>query len=89
MNMDEMLKNLNPQSLQKAMSQLGGILSPEQMQQVQKTLSGANKQALGKNLNSLNFDDFKQELQKNPNLARQLANNPEIMQKINQIFGQK
>ncbi|MBO5364489.1 MAG: hypothetical protein J6A56_03385 [Clostridia bacterium] len=89
MNLEEMLKNMNPQMLSGAISQMGKFLTPEQLQQVQQAIASTEKGALNQKLNHLGPEDLKRELQKNPALAKELANNPEIMQKINQIFGKK
>ena len=89
MNLEEMLKNMNPQMLSGAISQMGRFMTPEQLKQVQQVIAGADKGVLNQKLNHFGPDDLKRELQKNPALAKELANNPEIMQKINQIFHQK
>lgn len=89
MNLEDMLKNLNPQMLSGAIKQMGSILSPEQMEQVQKVIAGTDKGELNQKLNHLGPDDLKRELAGNPALARELANNPEIMKKITQIFEKK
>lgn len=89
MNLEEILKNMNPQMLSGAISQMGKFLSPEQLRQVQQAIAGTDKGTLNQKLNHLSPEDLKQELQKNPALAKELANNPEVMQKINQIFGSK
>ncbi len=86
MNLEDMLKNMNPQMLNNAMAQMGNNLSPEQMEQVKQAIQNSDKGTLNQKLNHLNSDDLKRELQKNPALAKQLSNNPEVMKKINQIF---
>jgi len=87
-NVEDMLKNLNSANLQQALQQMGKILTPEQMQTVQQTLRG-NQGEVKEKLNHMNAASFQQELKKNPNLAKQLANNPEVMQKINQLLNGK
>lgn len=89
MNFEEMMKNVNPQTLSNAIQQMGNVLSPQQLKQVQQAIQTADKGALNQKLNHLSSDDLRRELQKNPNLAKQLAANPEVMQKLNQIFGKK
>ncbi|MBR5152629.1 MAG: hypothetical protein IKW60_03770 [Clostridia bacterium] len=86
MNLDEMLKRVNGNNLQQAMEQMGKLLTPQQMQTVQQMLNG-NQGQVKEKLNQVNAEAFQQELRKNPKLAAQLANNPEIMQKINQLLG--
>ncbi|MEE1013875.1 MAG: hypothetical protein U0L92_06170 [Clostridia bacterium] len=86
MKIEDMIKNMNPQNLQNAMRQMEKMLTPEQMKQVQQTIQQTNKGELNRKLNHLSQADLQQELRQNPALAKQLANNPEIMKKINQIF---
>ena len=81
-----MIKNMNPQMLSNALSQMGNMLSPEQLKQVEKAIKSTDKGTLNQKLNSLSTADLQRELQRNPNLAKQLANNPELMQKINGVF---
>ena len=45
-----------------------------------------DKGELNKKLNGLNTADLQKELKSNPALAKQMANNPELMNKINSIF---
>lgn len=89
MNLEDMLKSLNPKALSGAIAQMQNILSPQQMKQVQQVIETADKSALNQKLNHLSQADFQKELQKNPALAKQLANNPEVMQKLNQVFENK
>ena len=86
MNLEDMIKNMNPQMLSNALSQMGNMLSPEQLKQVEKAIKSTDKGTLNQKLNSLSTADMQRELQRNPNLAKQLANNPELMQKINGVF---
>lgn len=86
MNLEELIKNMNPQMLSNALSKMGNILSPEQLKQVQDAILTTDKGTIGNKLNNLNATDLQRELSQNPALAKQLANNPELMQKINQIF---
>ena len=85
-NIEDMLKNINPQMLSGALSRMEMFLSPEQMNQVRNVIQATDKGELNKKLNSLNSADLMKELKNNPNLAKQLANNPEIMNKINQLL---
>lgn len=89
MNIEDMLKNMNPQMLSNAMQQMGNILTPQQMKQVQQAIQSTDKGELNKKLNNLSTADLQNELRKNPMLAKQLANNPEVMQKINNVFKNK
>ena len=86
MNIEDMIKNMNPQMLSNALNKMNSILSPEQMAQVEKANKTTDKGELNKKLNSLNTADLQKELKSNPALAKQMANNPELMNKINSIF---
>ena len=86
MQIEDLLKNINPQNLKQALGQMHHMLSPEQMKQVEATIKQGN---LGQKLNGLHLADLKQELQNNPALANQLKQNPEVMQKINQVLREK
>ena len=86
MNLEDLIKNMNPQMLSNALSQMNNMLSPEQMKQVENAIKSTDKGTLNQKLNSLSTMDLQRELQRNPNLARQLADNPELMSKINSVF---
>ncbi len=86
MNLDEMIKNMNPQMLSNALSRMSSILTPDQMKQVERAIKTTDKGTLNQKLNSLSTADLQKELKGNPNLAKQLADNPELMQKLNGIF---
>ena len=87
MTIEDMIKNMNPQMLQNALSRMNSILSPEQIKQVENAIKSTDKGTLNQRLNNLNADDIKRELQSNPQLAKQMANNKELMNKLNGIFG--
>lgn len=87
MTIEDMIKNMNPQMLQNALSRMNSILSPEQIKQVENAIKSTDKGTLNQRLNDLNADDLKRELQSNPQLAKQMANNKELMNKLNGIFG--
>lgn len=89
MNIEDMVKNMNPHALSRAMAQMSNMLSPEQMKQVQQVFNTSNKNELNQKLKSLSAADLQRELSQNPALAKQLANNPQVMQQINQIFNKK
>ena len=87
MTIEDMIKNMNPQMLQNALSRMNSILSPEQIKQVENAIKSTDKGTLNQRLNNLNVDDLKRELQSYPQLAKQMANNNELMNKLNGIFG--
>jgi len=81
------IEDMIPQMLQNALSRMNSILSPEQIKQVENAIKSTDKGTLNQRLNNLNADDLKRELQSNPQLAKQMANNKELMNKLNGIFG--
>ena len=87
MTIEDMIKNMNPQMLQNALNRMNSILSPEQIKQVENAIKSTDKGTLNQRLNNLSADDLKRELQSNPSLAKQMANNKELMNKLNGIFG--
>lgn len=87
MTIEDMIKNMNPQMLQNALNRMNSILSPEQIKQVENAIKSTDKGTLNQRLNNLDADDLKRELQSNPQLAKQMANNKELMNKLNGIFG--
>lgn len=87
MTIEDMIKNMNPQMLQNALNRMNSILSSEQIKQVENAIKSTDKGTLNQRLNSLSADDLKRELQSNPQLAKQMANNKELMNKLNGIFG--
>lgn len=86
MNIEEMLKNIDPKTLSSAIQRMSSALTPQQMQQVQAVIKSTSKDELSKKLSNLNTADLQKELKNNPNLAKQLANNPELMQKLKNVI---
>lgn len=86
MNINDMIKNMNPAMLSQALGQISNMLTPQQMQQIEKAIKTTDKGELNKQLNHLSAEQLQRELRANPNIAKQLANNPEIMKQINQLF---
>ena len=86
MDIESLIKNMNPQMLAQALSKMSNVLSPEQLKMVETAIKTTDKGTLNQKLNNLNTNDLQKELKSNPNLAKQLANNPELMKKLNSIF---
>ncbi len=86
MNLEDILKNMNPQMLSAALGKMSNVLSADQMKQVENAIKSADKGSLNQKLNSLNASDLQKELQNNPALAKALASNPELVSKLNNIF---
>lgn len=88
MKIEDMMKSMNPQKLSQMLSQMDGMLSPQQKQQIQQAFQKENLGQIQAQLGQVKPQDLKRELEKNPALAKQLASNPALMQKINQILKQ-
>ena len=86
MNLEDILKNMNPQMLSSALGKMSNVLSADQMKQVENAIKSADKGSLNQKLNNLNASDLQKELQNNPALAKALASNPELVNKLNNIF---
>lgn len=88
MNLQEMISKLNPNMLSKALENISSALSPEQLRRVEQAVKSIDKGELNKKLGALNAEELQRELQKNPQLAKQLAQNPELMSKLTDIVGE-
>ena len=86
MILQDMIEGMNPQMLSQGIKKISGMLTPEQMKEMERAIKNVDKGELNQKLNSLNAQDLQKELQKNPNLAKQLAKNPELMSKLNSIL---
>ena len=86
MNLEDMIKNMNPQMLSNALAKMSTVLSPEQLRQVENVIKTTDKGTLNSRLNSLDSASLQKELKSNPQLAKSLSQNPELMKKINEIF---
>ena len=86
MNIEELLRNMNPQMLSAALGKMSSILSPDQMKQVENAIKGSDKDELNQKLNNLSASDLQRELKNNPEVAGKLMNNPELMKKISEIL---
>ncbi len=86
MDLQDMISKMNPQMLSQGLKRVSGMLTPEQMKEMERAIKNVDKGALNQKLNSLNAQDLQRELQSNPNLARQLAQNPALMSQLTEIF---
>lgn len=86
MDIESLIKNMNPKMLSEALSKMGNVLSPDQLKMVENAVKTTDKGMLNQKLNNLSAEDLQRELRANPGLAKQLASNPELMKKINNIF---
>lgn len=86
MNIQDMISKMNPQMLSQGLQKISDSLSPEQLKQIEYAIKSVDKGELNQKLNSLNAQDIQAELQKNPRIAKQLAQNPELMAKLNSVI---
>ncbi len=89
MNIQEMISKMSPQMLSQGLKQISASLSPEQLTQVENAIKSMSSGDLSKGLSKLNTEQLSQELQSNPALAKQLANNPELLSKLSSILKNK
>ena len=89
MNLQEMLSKMSPQMLADGLKQISGKLSPEQMKQAEAAIKSMSKGELNSQLSNLNTEQLQQQLQSNPQLAKQFSQNPDLMSKLNAIIKNK
>lgn len=86
MDLQDMISKMNPQMLSQGLKKVSGMLTPEQLREMEKAIKNVDKGELNSKLNSLNAQDLQKELQRNPNLAKQLSKNPALMSQLSEIF---
>lgn len=86
MNFGDMLSNLNPKMLSEGLKKISPMLSDKQLFEMETAIKNLDKGALSEKMKTLSAQDLKKELENNPNLAKNLSKNKELMQKLTQIF---
>ena len=86
MNLSDMISKMNPEMLSKGLKQISGMLTPEQTAQMEAAIKSMEKGELNNQINSLSAEDLKAELLNNPSLAKNLAKNPELVNKLAEII---
>ena len=86
MNLSDMISKMNPEMLSKGLKQISGMLTPEQTAQMEAAIKSMEKGELNNQINSLSTEDLKAELLNNPSLAKNLAKNPELVNKLAEIL---
>lgn len=89
MNLQEMLSKMSPQMLSQGLKQISSKLSPEQLKQAESAIKSMSEGDLKKQLKNLDAKQLQQELQNNPDMAKTLASNPELMSQLNRIVNKK
>ena len=85
MNIQDMISKMSPQMLAQGLKQLSGGLSPEQLKQAEAVIKAMSTGNTGEQLKNLNADQLAKELQNNPAMAKQLAQNTQLMEKLSEI----
>ena len=70
-DIQDMISKMDPQKLQEGINSISGMLSPEQMQQIQAALGGTN---LAQGLKNIDVNEIQAQLDQNPQLIQQLQN---------------
>ncbi len=86
MNIQEMLSKMNSQMLMQGLKQISQGLSSEQLKQAEAVIKGAG---IDKNLKGTDINNLQQQLQSNPKLLKDLVQNRELMEKLEQIVKNK
>ena len=86
MNLSDMISKMNPEMLSKGLKQISGMLTPEQTAQMEAAIKSMEKGELNNQINSLSAEDLKTELLNNPSLAKNLAKNPELVNKLADVI---
>ena len=86
MNIQEMIKNMDPNTLKSTVDQMSAFISPAQKEQLLKVIDSAQKGELDAQLNHVKISDLKHQLSQNPALMKQVSQNPGVSEKLNEIF---
>ncbi|MBQ9757631.1 MAG: hypothetical protein IJW15_04365 [Clostridia bacterium] len=89
MNIQDMISKMPPEMLAQGLKQLGGGLSPEQLRKAEETIKMMSQGNLNKQLMNLDANGLYDSLQKNPELAKQLAQNPKLISALAEIVKKK
>ncbi len=82
MNINEMLSKMSPEMLANGLKQISRGLTPEQMKQAENAIKGSNI------ANDLGSIDLKT-LQQNPQKLKDIAQNKELISKLQEIVNKK
>ena len=86
MDLQDMISKMNPQMLSQGLKKVSSMLTPQQLKEMENAIKTVDKGTLNQKLNSLSAQDLQRELQNNPTLAKQLAQNPALMSQLSDIF---
>ncbi len=82
MNIQEMLSKMNPQMLAQGLKQISNGLTPEQLQMAADAI---NKSGLSGKGGQTNPRELQKQLQSNPDMIKKLAQDPNLLSKLEQI----
>ena len=83
MNIQEMLSKMDSKMLMQGLKQLSQGLTPEQLKQAEAAIKGTG---VAKELESADIASLQKQLQQNPELLKSLAQNRELVEKLEKII---
>jgi len=89
MNIQDMISKMSPEMLANGLKQLSGGLSPQQLKAAEETIKAMSKGDIGKELNGLDAGKLQETLQSNPDMIKQLAQNPQLLSALGNIIKKK
>lgn len=89
MNISDAISKMNTEVFKKKLSMISNMLTPEQQKQMEDVIRNFDKGEFKEQINSISEGSLKAELEKNPQLAKGLASNPELMNKLSEILKKK
>ncbi len=89
MNIQDMISKMSPEMLAQGLKQLSGGMSPEQLKKAEETIKMMSRSDLSKEISGLDAKGLQDTLTKNPELAKQLAQNPQLLSALAEIVKKK
>ncbi len=89
MNISDAVSKMNTQMLKKKLEMISSMLTPQQQQQMEKTIRELETGDLKKQLENISAGDLKAGLEQNPQLIKALAGNEELVKKLTEIVGNR
>ncbi|MBO4941608.1 MAG: hypothetical protein J6D15_05345 [Clostridia bacterium] len=89
MNIQDLISKMSPEMLAQGLKQLSGGLNQEQLKKAEETIKMMSQGSLQKELSGLDAKGLQDTLTKNPELAKQLAQNPQLLSALAEIVKKK
>lgn len=89
MNIQDLISKMSPEMLAQGLKQLSGGMSPEQLKKAEETIKMLAQGSLSKELSGLDAKGLQDTLTKNPGIAKQLAQNPQLLSALAEIVKKK